>query len=70
MKIFTQNRKYLIEMPKNIWTTNYGNRAGVFCNNSSVSRLGEYHKGRVLEVLGEIAEAYRNSEAVFYMPQY
>lgn len=70
MKIFTQNRKYLVKMPRNIWAANYGNRAGIFCSDSSVSHLGEYRKGRALEVLEEITEAYQNGESVFYMPQY
>ena len=69
MKIFTQNRKYLVEMPRNIWAANYGNRTGIFCSGSSVSHLGEYRKGRALEILEEITKAYQNGESVFYMPE-
>lgn len=70
MKIYTQDRERILEMPSDIWVVEYGSESfgGVF-STSRNSQLGEYKtKSRAKEVVKEIFEYYRNGKSSYIMP--
>lgn len=69
MKIYTQNRERVLEIPGEIWVAEYsGELAGIF-SSSRFPQLGEYKsKERAKEVVREIFEYYRNGKNSYIMP--
>lgn len=72
MKIFTQGRTCIIEMPKEVWCSSYGqeNRASVFSSSELSPALGDYKDiGRARAVVKEIFDYYRNGKKTYVMPE-
>ena len=70
MKIYTQDRERILEMPSNIWVVEYGSESlgGIF-STSRNPQLGEYKtKSRAREVLGEIFKYFRDGKNSYIMP--
>lgn len=68
MKIYTQDRRRVLEIPKEIWITVYRGGCGIF-STSLFPQLGEYEtEERASEVLEEIFQYYRNGKNSYIMP--
>lgn len=70
MKIYTQDRERIIDIPREIWVTTYGCDGFAIIGTSYLrGLLGLYgSEQRAKEVLKEIFEYYRNSKISYTMP--
>lgn len=69
MKLYTQDRERIIEMPREIWVTTYSEKSGIF-STSLHPQLAEYDaEERAKEVLAEIFKYYRNGENSYILPK-
>lgn len=72
MKILTQGRTAVIELPKEVWVTSYGpeGRAGVFSTSDRMPCLGDYDGiDRAKAVVKEIFDYHRNGKNSYVMPE-
>ncbi len=67
MKILTQNRKAVIELPREVWAS----ECGSVVSTSYISpQIGEYASlDRAKEVVKEIFEYYRKGKDSYIMPE-
>ena len=70
MKIYTQDRERIIEIPREIWVTQYGIENFAIIGTAYLHGvIGLYEtEQRAKEVLQEIFECYRNSKNSYVMP--
>lgn len=69
MKLYTQDRERIIEMPREIWVTTYSGRSGIF-STSLEPQLAEYKtEGRAKVVLAELFDYYRNGKNSYALPK-
>ena len=72
MKILIQGRTAVIELPREVWTTGYGDEghAGVFSTSYISPCLGHYDSiGRAKAVVKEIFDYHRNGKNSYIMPE-
>jgi len=71
MKIYTQDRKAIIELPKEIWATAYGlNRSAIIGTSYIAPSFGIYEGAdRAAEILKEIFEYHRAGKKTYIMPE-
>ena len=70
MKLYTQDRKRIIDMPKEIWVTRYAGGCGIFSTAYINTQLAEYEtEERAKEVLAEIFKYYRSGENSYILPK-
>lgn len=72
MKILTQDRSAMIELPKEIWATCAGedHRGLVVGTSDHSSTMGIYGSiDRALAVVKEIFDYYRNGKKTYVMPE-
>lgn len=71
MKILTQKRDEIIELPKKIWATTSGTKGVVITNRDTLDpEIGEYKDiKRAKEVLAEMLQKYASRESVYIMPE-
>ncbi|MBQ8814109.1 MAG: hypothetical protein IJZ85_06425 [Lachnospiraceae bacterium] len=72
MKILTQGRTAMVELPKEIWATSYGTegRAGVLSSSYISPCLGDYDSiGRAKAVVKELFDYHRNGKNSYIMPE-
>lgn len=71
MKILTQKRDEIIELPKKIWATTSGTKGVVVTSRATLdSEIGKYKDiKRAKEVLAEILQKYTARESVYIMPE-
>lgn len=71
MKILTQKRDEIIELPKKIWATTSGTKGVVVTSRATLDpEIGKYKDiKRVKEVLAEILQKYTARESVYIMPE-
>ena len=72
MKILTQGRTAVIELPKEVWAVGYGTegRAGVFSTSHIMPCLGNYDSiDRAQAVVKEIFDYHRNGKNSYIMPE-
>ena len=68
MKILTQDRKAVIDLPKEVWAAEFGQAAAVVC--ADREPLGIYSDyDRAKAVLREIFDYYRNGKKTYVMPE-
>lgn len=69
MKILTQERYRIVEMPREVWITKNGDQYEIMSTYSSCRSLGHYStEKRAIEVLREIFAAYGIREK-YIMPR-
>ena len=70
MKIYTQDRKQIIEMPREIWVVEIGDSGGIFSTSYSSAELGTYGTvKRAKEVLEEIFQCCKAGSSSYAMPE-
>lgn len=70
MKILLQDRKKIVEMPREIWETQYGDAFGIVGTSYISPLFGLYAtEQRAKEVLSQIFEYYRNGKNSYVMPE-
>lgn len=71
MKILTQDRKAIIELPREIWATAYGVGKSAVIGKSYIAPIIGIYEGedRATEILKEIFEYYRNGKSSYIMPE-
>ena len=70
MKIYTQDRKRIIEMPREIWIVEIEDNGGIFSTSHSSAELGTYGTvKRAKEVLEEIFQCCKTGSSIFAMPK-
>ncbi len=70
MKIYTQDRKRIIEMPREIWVTEMDNKGAIFSTAYINGHLGNYeNEDRAKEVVKEIFDYHRNDKNSYIMPE-
>lgn len=71
MKILTQKRDEIIELPKKIWATTSGTKGVVVTSRATLdTEIGKYKDiKRAKEVLAEILQKYTARESVYIMPE-
>lgn len=69
MRILTQNKSRIVELPAEVWATRCGD-IGIICSTSRFPLLGEYvSEKRACEVLTEMFNCYKNNESCYTMPE-
>lgn len=69
MKIYTQDRNHVVEVPRELWVTQVGENGAIFATTYSVNPLGNYGSPeRAREVLSELFQYYRNGKNSYIMP--
>ena len=71
MKILTQNRDAVIEIPREVWATQHGpERASVVSTSYISPHMGTYNSiDRAKEVVKEIFDYHRNGKNSYIMPE-
>ena len=70
MKIYTQDRKRIIEMPREIWVTEMSTNGEIYSTAYINAHLGTYNNNdRAQEVVKEIFDYYRNGKNSYIMPE-
>ena len=71
MKIYTQNRKAVVELPREVWAAGNGDERALVVSTSYISPyLGEYNSiDRAKEVVKEIFDYHRNGKNSYIMPE-
>lgn len=70
MKIFIQDRRAVIDLPKDVWATQVPSGGYVCCTCHNFPYIGEYSTyERSLEVVHEIFEYYRNGKSSYIAPK-
>ena len=69
MKIYTQDRKRIIEMPKEVWITECGNVSFIISTSYSNPTLGTYETSKAEDILKEMFDYYRNGKNSYIMPE-
>jgi len=71
MKIYTQDRKAIIELPREVWATKNGNKGALVVGTSYIAQyIGEYASlDRAKEIVREIFEYYRKGKNSYIMPE-
>lgn len=70
MKIYTQDRKAIIELPREVWAAENGDKALVVCTSYISPHIGKYDRfDRAKEVVKEIFDYYRNGKNSYIMPE-
>lgn len=71
MKILTQNRKAVIELPREVWAVKNGNDGAlVACTSYIAPQIGKYDSlDRAKEIVREIFEYYRKGKNSYIMPE-
>lgn len=69
MKIYTQNRERIVEMPKDVRIAFGGSSSVITGSDHSDPVLGKYTTARAKEVLREIFQYYRNGKNSYIMPE-
>lgn len=70
MKLYTQDRLRIMEMPGDIWTTVAGDKWIIVTNNTRAPQIAEYSdQERAAEVLAEIFKYYRNGKNSYILPK-
>lgn len=68
MKIYTQNRERIVEMPLELRIVSGGTSSVIVGNGFKDPVLGKYTTARAKEVLREIFQYYRNGKNSYIMP--
>ncbi len=70
MKILTQDRKRIIEMPREIWIVRISDQGWIYSTSYINAELAHYDTvGRADAVLKEIFQYYRNGKNSYIMPE-
>ena len=71
MKLYTQSRNAIIELPEEIWVSTVGSEKTAIISTAYIEpKLGEYEsEERARQVLGEIFYYYRNGKSSYIMPE-
>lgn len=70
MKIFTQDRHKVIEMPREMWVVPYDGGYGVLGTSYITPLFGVYVSDwRAKEVLKELFDYCRNGKSIYIMPE-
>ena len=69
MKIYTQDRKRIIEMPKEVWITECGSVSFIVGTSYSNPTLGTYEVSKAEGILKEMFDYYRNGKNSYIMPE-
>ena len=71
MKILTQNREAVVELPREVWATQHGpERASVVSTSYISPHMGTYNSiDRAKEVVKEIFDYHRNGKNSYIMPE-
>lgn len=70
MKIFSQDRQLIVDMPRELWVTRSGDNYIVIGTAYSFPTLGTYRtEERAREVLRQIFEYHRTGKNSYIMPE-
>lgn len=71
MKIYTQDRKAIIELPREVWATENGDMGALVVGTSYIApQFGCYATfDRAKEVVKEIFDYHRNGKNSYIMPE-